>query len=148
MSNVLVVAEIAGGALKKATLTTITFAREAAKRAGGEVHAVAIGKGIGNAATELAGYAATVHAVDAEAFSHPVAEMFAQAIAAAAKAANASIVCMAATAHGKDVLPRAAALLNAGMASDVLAFAGDSGLQMKRPMQAGNVIATVEITTP
>ena len=148
MTNVLVVAEISAGALKKTTLTAITFAREAAKRTGGQVHALAIGHGISAAANELAGFVDVVHAADADVLKEHVAETYAKAIAAGAKAANATVLCMAATAHGKDILPRAAALLGAGMASDVLGFAGDSGFQLKRPIQAGNVVATVEITTP
>lgn len=147
MTNVLVVAEIFEGALRNATYTSITFAREAAKRTGGKVHGLAIGQNIGAAATELASYVDAVHTADGEAFKDHVAETYAKAIAAGVKAAGATVVCMAATAHGKDVLPRAAALIGAGMASDVIAFAGDSGFQLKRPMQAGNVIAAVEITT-
>src|SRR5262245_6208710 len=119
MTNVLVVAEISAGALKKTTLTAITFAREAAKRTGGKVHGLAIGHGISAAANELAGFVDVAHVADAEALKEHVAEAYAKAIAAGAKAASATVLCMAATAHGKDVLPRAAALLNAGMASDV-----------------------------
>jgi electron transfer flavoprotein alpha subunit len=148
MTNVLVVAEIAGGSVKKTTLTCITFAREAAKRAGGAVHALAIGHGISEAAKELAGYVNSVHVADGEAFKSPVAETYAKAIAAGVKAANATVLCMAATAHGKDVMPRAAAALGAGMASDILGFAGANAFTLLRPVQAGNVIATVEITTP
>ncbi|MBK8012283.1 MAG: electron transfer flavoprotein subunit alpha/FixB family protein [Deltaproteobacteria bacterium] len=147
MSNVLIVAEVQNQTIKPATLTAITFAREAATRTGGQVHAVVIGQGIDGAAQEMAKYVATVHAVDGDAYGHPLAEMYAQAIAGAQKASNAALICMAATAHGKDVLPRAAALLEAGMASDVLGFAEASGLAMRRPIQAGNVIATVEITS-
>ncbi|MCB9655337.1 MAG: electron transfer flavoprotein subunit alpha/FixB family protein [Deltaproteobacteria bacterium] len=147
MSNVLIVAEVQNQTIKPATLTAITFAREAAARTGGQVHGVVIGQGIDGAAQEMAKYVATVHAVDGDAYGQPLAEMYAQAIAAAQKASGAGVVCMAATAHGKDVLPRAAALLDAGMASDVLGFAEASGLAMRRPIQAGNVIATVEVTS-
>jgi electron transfer flavoprotein alpha subunit len=146
MSNVLVVAEVSEGTVKKTTLTSVTFARQAAQRTGGSVQGLVIGSGVGNAATELAKYVSAVHAVDNAALAQPTAEAYAKVIAAAAKAAGASVVCMAATAHGKDVSPRAAALLGAGMASDVLGFANDS-FALKRPVQAGNVIATVEITT-
>lgn len=147
MSNVLVVAEIAHGAVKKATLTSITFAREAAKRSGGAVHVLALGKGIGEAAKDLAGYGAVVHVADSPALEHPIAEAYAKAIAQAVKQSGASVVSMAATAQGKDLMPRVAALLGAGMASDILGFAGASGWALLRPVQAGNVIATVEITT-
>ena len=111
MSNVLVVAEVAEGAVKKTTLTSITFARQAAKRTGGAVHGLVIGAGVGGVASELAKYVAMVHSADNAALKDPTAEAYAKAIAAAAKAANATVVCMAATAHGKDVMPRAAALL-------------------------------------
>ena len=47
MSNVLIVAEHAEGTLSKATLTAVSFAREAAKRAGGAVHGLVTGQGAG-----------------------------------------------------------------------------------------------------
>jgi electron transfer flavoprotein alpha subunit len=147
MSNVLVVMELADATPKKASLTAVTFARAAAKRTGGQVHAVVLGSGVGAAAAEVAKYVATVHVADHAGLAHPIAEAYAKVIAKACDAANASVVCMAATAHGKDVLPRTAALLSAGMASDILGFAADDGFAVKRPVQAGNVIATVEITT-
>ncbi|MEL7238430.1 MAG: electron transfer flavoprotein subunit alpha/FixB family protein, partial [Planctomycetota bacterium] len=147
MSHVLVVAEVSEGALKKATLTSITFAREAARRQGGEVHGLVIGSGVGGAAEELAKYVSTVHTADDAALVNPMAEPFAHVVKAAVEASGATLVCMASTAHGKDLMPRAAALLGAGMASDVTGFAGDDGLQMLRPIQAGNVIAAVEVTT-
>ena len=147
MSNILVVAEVIEGSLKKATLTSVTFAREAAGRQSGSVHGLVIGSGVGAAAEELAKFVESVHVVDDAALAHPMAEPYAHVVKAAAEAAGATIVCMAATAHGKDLMPRAAALLGAGMASDVIGFAADDGLQLLRPIQAGNVIAAVEVTT-
>ncbi len=147
MSNILVVAEVADGGLKKATLTTVTFARQASVRQGGDVLGLVIGADVGGAAEELAKYVSTVHVVDNAALASPTAEAYAAVVKAAAEASNANLICMAATAHGKDIMPRTAALLNAGMASDILGFAEDDGLHMLRPIQAGNVIATVEITT-
>jgi electron transfer flavoprotein alpha subunit len=105
-----------------------------------------MGKGVGAAASELAKYVATVHVADDAALEHPMAEAYAQVVKAAAEAAGADVVTMGATAHGKDLMPRAAALMGAGMASEVTGFAGD-GWAVKRPVQAGNVIATVEVTT-
>jgi electron transfer flavoprotein alpha subunit len=147
MSHVLVVAEHADGELKRATLTCINFARQAAARTGGQVHGLVIGQGIGPVADSLKSYVDAVHAADDAAFASPLAETYAKAVHAAAQGCGAKVVCMAATAHGKDIMPRASALLGAGMASDILGFAGDSGFQLLRPIQAGNVIATVELTS-
>jgi len=148
MTNVLVVSELQDGAVKKATLTSLTFAREAAKRTGGNVQALVIGSGVSAAAEEISKYVETVHTAEHESFAAgPVAEAYAKAIAQAATAAGATVVCMAATFHGKDVLPRVGALLNAGVASDILGFADDSSLTVTREMLAGNVIATVEVAT-
>jgi electron transfer flavoprotein alpha subunit len=148
MSNVLVVAEIHGRTIKNATYHAVTFARDAAQRTGGSVALLVIGQNLAEQAKALAAYAPTVLAADNEKLAQPTAEAYAQVIASAAKAAGASVVTMAATFAGKDILPRAAALLGAGMASDISGFAGASGFAMNRPIQAGNVIATVEITTP
>lgn len=147
MSNVLVIAEVVQGALTKATLTSVTFARQAAARTGGQVQALVMGQGVDAAAGELSKFVGTVHVADDAALANPVAEAFAQVVKAAVEASGSKVVCMAATSHGKDLMPRAAALLGAGMASDILGFAGDDGFAVKRPVQAGNVIATVEVTT-
>lgn len=146
--NVLIVAEHGGGSLKKASLHALSAGAEIARRTGGALHAAVIGKGIGAVAAEVAAYGAKVHAADAGVFEHPLAEAFAPAIARIARAAGATFVGAAATAFGKDVLPRAAALLEAGMATEVLAFAGEgANVTFQRPMWAGNVLAEVEIAT-
>ena len=69
-------------------------------------------------------------------------------VVAIAKATRATFVGAAATAYGKDLLPRAAALLDAGMATEVLSFGGDGAqVTFRRPMWAGNVLAEVEIAS-
>ncbi len=146
MATILVVAEQAKGQLKKATFHALGAAQQLAQRTGGQVHAVIIGEGVGEVAKQLAG--ATVHVVDHAAFANPLAETHAAAVAAAAKAAGASHVVIAATTYGKDIAPRVAAKLSAGLASDVLGFAGEgANVTFKRAMWAGNAIATVEVTT-
>ena len=148
MAAILVVGEQAHGHLKKATLSALTAAQQMAKQSGEQVQGVLVGSGIGTSAQEFASYGVTVHAADAAPFEHALAETHAAAIAAAAKAAGASDVVMAATAYGKDVAPRVAVKLQAGVASDVLAIAGEGGkVLFKRAMWAGNATATVEVTT-
>jgi electron transfer flavoprotein alpha subunit len=148
MSNVLIVAEHGGGAVRKSTLHALAAGQELARRTGGKVHAVLLGKGVAPLGGELAAYGVDVHVGDAPALEHPLAEALAPVIAELAKAIGATCVGAAATAFGKDVLPRVAARLEAGMATEVLGFGGDGGgLTFRRPMWAGNVLAEVEIAT-
>jgi electron transfer flavoprotein alpha subunit len=142
MATILVVGEQAHGQLKKATLNALTAAQQLAAKNGGQIQAVVVG----GSAQELAGYVPTVHAVEGPGFEHALAETHATAIADAAKKAGATDVVIAATAYGKDIAPRVAARLGAGIASDILAVV--SANQFKRAMWAGNAIATVEVTTP
>src|SRR5512144_2524426 len=149
MSNVLIVAEQHGGALRKATLHAVAAGRELAKRTGGKLHVAILGAGVKPLAAELAKHGAEVHVADAPVLEKPLAEAHAPVVAAIARAAGATYVGAAATAYGKDLMPRAAALLDAGMASEVLGFGGDGAVvTFRRPMWAGNVLAEVEIATP
>src|SRR5579862_4191896 len=88
MSNVLVIAEIAEGKLRKSTMSAITFAREATKPAG-SFAILALGAGAKAAAGELAAYGAVKILVgDDASVAHQVAERFAPTIAAVAKTGN------------------------------------------------------------
>jgi electron transfer flavoprotein alpha subunit len=148
MKNVLIVAEHGSGTLRKASLHALAAGREIARRTGGTLHAALLGSGIGAIAQELASYGVEVRAADAPALAHLVAEGAAPVIAEIAKAVGAGYVGAAATAQGKDLLPRVAARLEAGMATDVLSFGGAGpDVTFRRPMWAGNVLAEVEITT-
>jgi electron transfer flavoprotein alpha subunit len=148
MSNVLIVAEHHAGALRKATLHALAAGRQVAQRTGGALHVALLGSGVKALGTELAKHGAHVHLADAPVLEKPLAEAHAPVVAAIARAAGATYVGAAATAYGKDVLPRAAALLGAGMASEVLGFGGEgASVTFRRPMWAGNVLAEVEIAT-
>ena len=145
MATILLVAEQAHGHLKKATLNALTAAQQLASKSGGQVQGIVVGAGAQQSAQELAAYGIPVHAVEAG-FEHALAETHGAAVAEAAKKLGAADVVIAATAYGKDIAPRVAARLGAGIASDVLSVV--SANQFKRAMWAGNAIATVEVTTP
>jgi electron transfer flavoprotein alpha subunit len=84
--------------------------------------------------------------VDDAALAHNLAETFAPVVAEVAKAQGATLVSATATAVGKDLAPRVAGLLDAGMASDVSKLAGKDSFT--RPVLAGNAYSTVQIKTP
>ncbi|MEY2668569.1 MAG: hypothetical protein RJA59_1207 [Pseudomonadota bacterium] len=149
MSNVLIIAEQSGGHLKKATLHAISAGQAIAGRTGGKVHVALLGKGVGALATELASYGVTVHAADAAGLENYLAEAFAPVVADLAKASGATFVGAAATAFGKDLVPRVAARLGAATATEVLGFGGAGpAVTFQRPMWAGNVLAEVDLATP
>jgi electron transfer flavoprotein alpha subunit len=149
MANVLVVAEYTEGKLKKTTHSAITFARTVAKETGGVFAILVIGPGAKTAAAELAGFgAAKVLAADDASLENYVAERYAPTVVAVARGGF-DVIASAASAFGKDLLPRVAAALDAGYATDVAAVRVDGGkLVYKRPMFAGNAYGYCEITTP
>lgn len=147
MGNVLVFLEHAEGHLRSASFPAITFGQQAAAQHGGQLYLLLVGPHAKAAAAVAAKYgAAGVIAVEEAGLEHILAETYAPVIAKIAKEKNAQVVAAAATNVGKDLLPRVAAALEAGMASDVIAVVGPR--TFKRPAQAGNIIATVEVTTP
>ncbi len=145
MSNVLIFCEHKDGAMKNATLPTITFGREVAKHTGGEVYGVMIGGGVGDAGVDAAKYLNKVVVVDNDGLSNYMAETYAPVLAKVAQDLGVTTVAATATNLGKDLLPRTAALLEAGMASDVVSVSGAK--EFVRPTNAGNALGNVEILT-
>jgi len=147
MGNVLIVVETQDGHLRSASLPAITFGKQVADKAGGKVSLLVVGAGVDGAAGEAAKYgAAEVLVADHPGLKSYLAETWAPIVAKVAKEKGASHVAMTSTSTGKDLMPRVAALLDAGLAPDVIAVVAAN--QFKRPMMAGNVIATVEVGTP
>jgi len=148
MANVLVVAEFTEGKLKKTTHSAITFAESVAKATGGAFSILLIGGGAKAAAAELGGFgAAKVLVADDPALAHYVCERFAPTVVAVAKQGF-DVIVTAAGAYGKDLMPRVAAALGAGYATDISSVKAEgSKLTYKRPMFAGNAYGYCEITT-
>ncbi|HVK66205.1 MAG TPA: electron transfer flavoprotein subunit alpha/FixB family protein [Polyangium sp.] len=148
MADVLVVAEVAEGKLKKTTHSAITFAQKAAATIGGTFSILVIGDGAGKAAAEAQGFgAAKILVVEDASLKNYLAERYAPTVAAIGK--GYAVVVGTASAYGKDLLPRVAARLGAGYASDITEVIADGGqLKYKRPMFAGNAFGISSISTP
>ena len=146
MTNVLVVAELLEGKARKTTLSAITAARQITGATGGAFDILAIGEGSANAAAELAGFGAR-KVLKAEIAGGYVCEKYAPTVAAVAKNGY-SVVVATASAYGKDLLPRVAAKIGAGVASDVSGVSAEGGkVVYKRPMYAGNVFGSLTVDT-
>lgn len=145
MGNVVALCETNGASLRSNALSVITLARKAAELHGGEVVVLLVGKGVSAAADDACRYAPKVVVVDNDGLENYLAETFAPILVNVAKAEGASLVCATATAIGKDVMPRAAALLDAGMASDVADIEAKD--TFKRATLAGNAFSRVQISS-
>ena len=146
MGNVLAFCEFSGSTLRTSALANIAFARAAATAHGGEVIALLVGPGAAGAGAAAAKYAPKVITVEDGKLDHYLAETYAPILARLAKENNATVVTATATSLGKDVMPRVAALLDAGMASDIAKSEGAN--KFVRPILAGNAYSTIEIGTP
>ncbi|BFO03033.1 FAD-binding protein [Pseudomonas guariconensis] len=134
----LVIAEHNNASIKGATLNTVT----AAAQCGGEVHVLVAGhnaSGAAQAAAQIAGVTKVIHA-EAPGFEHGLAENVAAQVIALAGAY--SHILFPATASGKNVAPRVAALLDVAQISDITKVI--SADTFERPIYAGNAIATVQ----
>ncbi len=140
--SALVIAEHDHGTLKGATLNTVT----AALACGGDVHVLIAGHnaaGAAQAAAQITGVAKVLHA-DGASLAEQLAENVAAQVVAVAK--NYSHLLFPATAHGKNVAPRVAALLDVAQISDATRIV--SADTFERPIYAGNAVATVQSADP
>ena len=145
MPNILVIAEMLDGKVRKSTHSAITFARNA----GGTFSILVLGQGAKAAAAEVTGFGAQkVLVCDDANLASPVAEVFAPTIAAVAKNGF-DVIAVTASSFGKDVAPRVAGKLGAGYAPDISGVKDEGGkLVYKRPVFAGNAYATCTVNTP
>jgi len=133
----LVIAEHGSGSLKAATLNAITAARSCSA----EVHVLVAGAGsagVAETAAQIGGVGKVLHA-DGDGAAEPLAETLAAQVGSLA--AQYSHLLFPSTAHGKNVAPRVAALLDVAQISDVTRVVDAETFE--RPIYAGNATATV-----
>jgi electron transfer flavoprotein alpha subunit len=148
MSTILVIAEHQDGAPKKSTLQSINFAHQLAARTGGTIDLAVIGAGAASVAAKLVVYGAqTVYTVEGAGVEKYLAQPYTDVVMGLIEASGATTVVATSSTFGKDLLPRVAAATGWGMVADCTALTGDSEVLYKRPMYAGNVLATVRCTT-
>ncbi len=134
----LVIAEHDHASIRPATLNTVT----AASQCGGDVHVLVAGhnaQAAAEAASKIAGVSKVIH-VEGEQFAHGLAENMAAQVVGMASAY--SHILFPATASGKNIAPRVAALLDVGQISDITKV--DATDTFERPIYAGNAIAIVQ----
>lgn len=133
--TILVVAELVEGKITPATLSTVT----AATKIGVDIHMLFAGPG--SQIESVQGVSKNLKSDDAG-LCHGMPENTANLIAKVVKDGGYSHVLAPATSFGKNVLPRAAALLDSQQVSDIIGVV--SADTFVRPIYAGNAIATVQ----
>jgi electron transfer flavoprotein alpha subunit len=139
--SALILAEHDNAAIKPATLSAVTAARTL-----GEASVLVAGascRAVAEAASRIEGVARVLLADD-PIYAHPVAESLATLVVGLASGYE--YVLAPATTFGKNVLPRVAALLDVAQVSDIIAI--EARDVFRRPIYAGNAIATVKSVDP
>ena len=148
--NVLAFAEQRDGKFRKSSFETV----QAAKRLAGDLHAdlvaVVVGSGVESIARELGNFGAgRVVVVDEPLLASYSSTAYAKVVADIAKKENAAIVVLAASQMGKEIAPRIAVKLDAGLASDCTALKVEGGdVIATRPVYAGKALLDVKVTSP
>lgn len=139
MSKILIIAEHDGQTLNLSTAKCLSCAQAI----GGEIDIAVLGKTTEALAAQAAALAnvSNVIRVDADHLEHPLAETWAPEVVALA--AGYTHLLGPSTTFGKDLMPRAAAMLGVNQLSDVMEVL-DANF-FRRPIYAGNAIIDVRV---
>ncbi len=148
--KILAYIEQRNGELKKNAFETVTAARNLAAQTGGSFAALLVGNGVAGLASSLAPYGASdVIVVEDARLAQYATGAVATAIADVAKSEGADVVLVSNTMYGKDLAPRVAVKLGAGLAPDTVALTVEgSTITATRPVYAGKARVDVRISTP
>ena len=139
MATTLVFLETKDGKVRKPSLEALSIAR----KLGGDVVAFASDR----AAADQAGKFGAKKLFVAP-LGQYLAEPYAAAMQQVAQQVSPTIILLGGTSNGRDLAPRLAARLNAGVASDVDRLeVADGKLRARRPVYSGKAFATVEVTS-
>jgi len=150
MANVLTIAEQREGSLKKVSLEGIAVARQLADASGGTVTTVVIGAGVAGLATTLGAHGADkVLVVEHPSLQLYTTDGYAASVAAAIAEVTPDIVLAGHTSLGRDLVPRVAARLDAGLATDCtdITLGGDGRMLATRPVYSGKAYEQVSISS-
>jgi len=145
-TGIWVIAEQKEGKLKKVSLEMLSKAKEMA--GGEEVTALLLGSGVEGLAADMGAYGADkVLVFDAAVLKDYTTDAYTKVIVDAVKEGQPAILLGPATATGKDLLPRVAARLGTGLASDCVNLKMDGGkLLATRPIYAGKCLVDAVVS--
>ena len=147
--KVLAFAEQRDNKFRKSSFETVQAAKKIAGELNAEFVALVIGSGVSSIVAELGHYGSSrVVVVDDPSLLQHSNSAYAKVIAEIAKKESADIVFLPASQMGKDIAPRIAVKLEAGLASDCIALKVENGeITATRPVFAGKALLDVKVNT-
>lgn len=148
--SIVVFAEQRGGALRKITSEVVSEGKRLAAAAGDSLKVLLVGDNVTGLADELKKFGPDEIAVANDgALAEYTTDAYATVVAAYIQQENPTLVLFGHSAIGKDLAPRVAARLDAGLVSDCLDIAfADGDFSFVHPIYAGKAIATYKINSP
>lgn len=146
--DILVILQQEAGKVRRVALEMLSLAQQLRP---GQVTAVTFGPDAESTKDVLGRYGADrMIALNQDVFAHYSSDGFAEAVRQIQNTVAATALMFPATAWGKDLAPRVAGLLQAGLASDCTEIRSESNgrLVATRPVYAGKAFATVQIDSP
>jgi electron transfer flavoprotein alpha subunit len=149
--SVLVTAEVSGGRVSAGTLELLGVARDLADKLGGGVACALLGSGIADSAQQLIHHGADqVIVADDAGLGDYLSDTYTAVMEAVVRQTDPQIVLLGHTSQGRDLGPRLAFRLGAGLATDCVELDIDSDskqLLSTRPVYGGNARATFTTDT-
>lgn len=150
MSDILVFVDQENGQVKKSALEILGKASELSKALGGNVLALVAGASLIGIESQLAEYGAQkVIAVESQDLASYNSLAFSDVMSQAITEFKPSVVLASGSGAAKDFLPRVAARLKAGLATDCTNLTLEANqLKATKPVFSGKAFVTVEFSTP
>lgn len=145
--SIVVFAEQRGGSLRKITFEAISEGKRLATAAGDSLKVLLAGDNVAGLAEELKKFGPDeIAVVNSDKLADYTTESYAGVLTDYVKQENPSLVLMGHSAIGKDLAPRVAARLGAGLVSDCIAINYDGGdFNFIHPIYAGKAVATYKV---
>ena len=147
--SIVVFAEQRGGALRKITFEVISEGKRLATAAGDSLKVLLVGDGVSGLVDELKKFGPDeIAVVNSDKLADYSTESYAGVLSDYLKQENPSLVLLGHSAIGKDIAPRVAARLGAGLVSDCIEINYDGGdFSFIHPIYAGKAVATYKVNS-
>lgn len=147
--KILAFAEQRDGQFKKSAFEVTKAARDVADKVYAELATVVIGSGVESLAPQLGGFGATrVLVVEDRRLANYSSTAYTKIVTEIARKEGAEILFLPASQMGKDLAPRVAVRLDAGLAADCIALKVENGeIIATRPVYAGKALTDVKVTS-